>query len=235
LSLLHQLFHFAERNGWCTDNPCARVDRPQVEPTLDIRFLNEEEPKALLEAVDVAHEPLGHVDRAMFLTAAMTGLRQGELLALRWRDVDWRAERIRVRRNYVRGHWGTPKSRRGLRSVPLGTRVARELEQLRRRSVHDADEDLVFVCVADEDLVFGHPCTGDVLDHSQLTRRFKSALKAAGLREFRFNDLRHTFGTRMAGAGAPMRDLQEWMGHRSISTTYEPQKGGSGTVDDAFS
>jgi integrase len=230
LVLLHQLFHFAERNGWCTDNPCARVDRPQVEPTLDIRFLNEEEFKALLEAVDVAHEPLGHVDRAMFLTAAMTGLRQGELLALRWRDVDWRAERIRVRRNYVRGHWGTPKSRRGLRSVPLGTRVARELEQLRQRSVHDADEDLVF----------GHPCTGEVLDHSQLTRRFKSALRAAGLREFRFNDLRHTFGTRMAGEGAPMRDLQEWMGHRSISTTeiyadYEPQKGGSGTVDEAFS
>jgi integrase len=230
LVLLHQLFHFAERNGWCTDNPCTRVDRPQVEPTFDIRFLNAEEFKALLEAVDVAHEPLGHVDRAMFLTATMTGLRQGELLALRWQDVDWRAERIRVRRNYVRGYWGTPKSRRGLRSVPLGTRVARELEQLRQRSVHDADEDLVF----------GHPCTGEVLDHSQLTRRFKSALRAAGLREFRFNDLRHTFGTRMAGEGAPMRDLQEWMGHRSISTTeiyadYEPQKGGSDTVDDAFS
>jgi site-specific recombinase XerD len=68
LVLLHQLFHFAERNGWCTDNPCARVDRPQVEPTLDIRFLNEEEFEALLEAVDVAREPLGHVDRAMFLT-----------------------------------------------------------------------------------------------------------------------------------------------------------------------
>jgi integrase len=59
LVLLHQLFHFAERNGWCTDNPCARVDRPQVEPTLDIRFLSEEEFKALLEAVDVAREPPG--------------------------------------------------------------------------------------------------------------------------------------------------------------------------------
>jgi len=104
--------------------------------------------------------------------------------------------------------------------VPLGTRVARELEQLRQRSVHDADDDLVF----------GHPCTGEVLDHSQLTRRFKSALRAAGLREFRFNDLRHTFGTRMAGEGAPMRDLQEWMGHRSTkragaapSTTPSPE------------
>jgi hypothetical protein len=77
LVLLHQLFHFAERNGWCTDNPCARVDRPQVEPTLDIHFLNEEEFKALLEAVDVAHEPLGHVDRAMFLTAVRPACDRG--------------------------------------------------------------------------------------------------------------------------------------------------------------
>lgn len=77
LVLLHQLFHFAERNGWCADNPCTRVERPQVEPSLDIRFLDEAEFEALLEAIDVAREPLGHVDRAMFLTAAMTGMRQG--------------------------------------------------------------------------------------------------------------------------------------------------------------
>jgi integrase len=49
----------------------------------------------------------------------MTGMRQGELLALRWLDVDWRARRIRVRRNYVRGYVGTPESRSGERWVPL--------------------------------------------------------------------------------------------------------------------
>lgn len=228
--LLHQLFDFAERRGWCITNPCAWVDRPQVEPNLDVRFFDEREFRTLLEVVDVVHEPLGYVDRAIFMTAGMTGMRQGELLALRWRDVDWRAETIRVRRNFVRGHWGTPKSRQGFRSVPLGTQVARELGQLRQRSIHKTDDDLVFA----------HPCTGKVLDHSQLTRRFKATLRAAGLRDFRFHDLRHTFGTRMAGARAPMRDLQEWMGHSNIKTTelyagYEPHKGGSGTVDDAFS
>jgi hypothetical protein len=57
--LLHQLFDFAEHRGWCATNPCTRVDRPQVEPKLDIRFLVEGEFNALLEAVDVAHEPLG--------------------------------------------------------------------------------------------------------------------------------------------------------------------------------
>ena len=55
----------------------------------------------------------------------MTGLRKGELLALRWKDVDWGAGRIRIRQNYVRGEFGTPKSKRSTRSVPLADEVAR--------------------------------------------------------------------------------------------------------------
>ena len=54
----------------------------------------------------------------------MTGLRRGELLALRWCDVDWLAQRVRVRQNYVRGQFGTPKSKRSTRSVPLALEAA---------------------------------------------------------------------------------------------------------------
>ena len=70
------------------------------------------------------------IDRALYLTAAMTGLREGELVALRWRDVDWQAGRVRVRQNYVLGEFGTPKSRRSTRSVPLADVVAGELDRL---------------------------------------------------------------------------------------------------------
>jgi len=123
----------------------------------------------------------------------MTGLRQGELLALRWRDVDWSAQRIRVRRNYVRGHLLTPKSKRGSRSVPLASQVAAELKRHFERSLGQEDEDLVFV----------HPDTGKVLAHSSLVQRFKKALKAAGVREVRFND----FATPLA-PGWPPRGCQ---------------------------
>jgi integrase len=58
----------------------------------------------------------------------MTGLRQGELVALRWRDVDFPAMRLRVRQNFVLGEFGTPKSRRSTRSVPLADTVAGELD-----------------------------------------------------------------------------------------------------------
>jgi integrase len=150
------------------------------------------------------------IDRAMFLTAAMTGLRKGELIALRWRDVDWTASRIRVRQNYVRGAFGTPKSKRSTRSVPMVDEVGGELERLFKQSRGQADDDLVFA----------HPVTGEPLAKANVTRRMRAALKAAKLDTSHvFHDLRHTFGTRTAGEGVPMRTLQEWMGHRDIATT----------------
>jgi integrase len=174
-------------------------------------------------------DPLSEVERVLYLTAAMTGMRQGELLALRWMDVDWMAHRVRVRRNFVRGKFGTPKSKRSSRSIPLADEVARELELLFQRSSYQSDEDLVFA----------HPHTGKPMDRSQLLKRFKSALKRAGVREVRFHDLRHTFGTRMAAAGVPMRTLQEWMGHRDFKTTliyadYAPAANEAEVVNAAF-
>lgn len=82
---------------------------------------------------------------------------------------------------------------------------------------------------ADMDLVFASPITGEPLDNAALLRRFRVALKAAGVRRVRFHDLRHTFGTRMAASPeASMRKIQEWMGHRDYRTTliyadYEPR------------
>ena len=126
-------------------------------------------------------DPLDRVDRALYLAAAMTGMRQGELFALRWMDVDWLAHRVRVRRNYVHGRFGTPKSKRSSRSIPLADQVARELELLFQASSFQGDEDLVF----------GHPHTGRPLDRSRTLKRFKAALARAGVREIRFHDLRH--------------------------------------------
>lgn len=215
--LLHQVFAFGLRKGWCRENPCAQVELPRLEDSADIHFLDHDELEALLRGAPTEDDPFGPTDRTLYLVAAMTGLRQGELLALRWRDVDWPARKVRVRQNFVRGHWGTPKSRHGSRSVPMADRVGAELELHFQRSAYRDDDDLV-LC---------HPHTGQVLDHSALVRRFKKALRTAGLRSVRFNDLRHTFGTRMAASGVPLRRLQEWMGHRDSKTTqiyadYQP-------------
>ena len=62
LTLLFQIFAFGQRKGWCRENPCASVERPQVEQSADIRFLNPEEFEALLRAVDPKAKPFGHTD-----------------------------------------------------------------------------------------------------------------------------------------------------------------------------
>jgi integrase len=164
------------------------------------------------------------------MTAAMTGMRQGELVGLRWQDVDWTASKIRVRQSYVRGQFGSPKTRRSTRTIPMGDTLAAELERHFQRSAWQDDEDLVFA----------NPDTGKPLGRTKLVKRYKDALKRAGLRELRFHDLRHCFGTTLASSGVPMKALQEWLGHRDSRTTdrfadYAPGQREAELVDRAFS
>ena len=143
LNFAHGLFSFALKRGWVASNPVAAVDRPRAAgANPDIRYLDRGEVEALLRAVP--DDLLGPTDHALYLTATMTGLRQGELAALRWQDVDWVAGVVRVRRNYTRGRFGTPKTWRSSRAVPMADRVAAELERHFQRSRYQADDDLVF-------------------------------------------------------------------------------------------
>jgi integrase len=83
------------------------------------------------------------------------------------------------------------------------------------------------------------PDTGKPLDRSKLVRRFKQAIDRADVHRITFHELRHTFGTRMAAAGTPMRTLQHWMGHADSKTTqiyahYQPSDHEADAVDRAF-
>jgi integrase len=210
IASLSALCNFARspQRRWASSNPCEGVELPAVPPTTEVRFLSLEQVDALVE--HLPQSPFIEIDRVLFLVAALTGLRKGELVALRWRDVDLSVWRVRVRRNYTRGAFGVPKSRRSARAVPLADEAAKALKALHGRSNWKAEDDLVFA----------HPVTGGVLAKSNISRRMRIALKAAGLDEgHRFHDLRHTFGTRAAAAGVPMRTLQEWMGHADHTTT----------------
>lgn len=230
---LSAVLNFAVRSKWLAHNPCAGVLLPPKSDHDDIRFLDPDEVRLLVNAA-VAGE-YEAIDRALYLTAAMTGLRQGELIALRWRDVDWRAARIRVRQNFVLGEFGTPKSRRSTRSVPMADEVAGEMDRLAQALRQRADRE-----PGPDELVFADPHTGEPLQRAAILRRYKRSLKAAGLDPTRrFHDLRHTFGTRMAAVGVPMRTLQDWMGHRDIQTTliyadYSPSAHEAVWINDGF-
>jgi integrase len=229
VNTMHSVFELALRKGWCQINPVKLADRPTVKKTeTRIQFLEQPELEKLLDA-PYPDDAFGRIEPTLYLTAAMTGLRQGELLGLRWRDVDFDARKIRVVSPFVRGEFGDPKSSGSGRSVPMAERVADALRELRERCYYSRDRDLVFC----------HPETGKPLDRSKLVRRFKQALIRAEVHRITFHELRHTFGTRMAAAGTPMRTLQYWMGHADSKTTqiyahYQPSDQEADAVDRAF-
>lgn len=220
LAMMHGIFGRARKVWGLKLNPVDDVEKPPLTRSGDIEVFSPEEVWALVRSA------ASEQDSAIFLTAAFTGLRRGELVALHWRDVDFAGSVIRVRASYHEGILSTPKSGK-VRSVPMAPSVATALATLTRRGESVADDDLVFVGEA-----------GGYVDASALRRRYDAAIKRAGLRRLRFHDLRHTFGTRMI-AKADIRRVQEWMGHADIQTTmkylhYAPRAEDARLVAEAF-
>jgi integrase len=202
VTVLHGIFERARKVYGLPANPVASVERlrDRFDP-MRFSFYTPEEVMALVRAAG------SEQDGAIYLTAAFTGLRRGELVALRWREVDFARQTLRVAASYANGELTVPKSGKG-RSVPLAPPVAEALARLGQRERWTAPDDLVFAGAG-----------GTYLDASALRRRYVAAQKAAGLRPLRFHDLRHTFGTLAVEHVTSLVELQAWMGHADIKTT----------------
>lgn len=146
-------------------------------------------------------------DAELVRVAAYAGLRRGELLALRWRDVDFAGSALTIARAMSAGVESSTKSGR-VRRVPLADQAAAALERTSRRERFTSPDDLVFC----ND--YGRP-----LDASALRRRYRRAQESAGVRPLRFHDLRHTFGSLLAMRGVDVVTIQKAMGHSALATT----------------
>lgn len=221
LNLLHEVFVFAEKHGRVTRNPVAGVDRPR-EPRRRWKILSPAEIARVERAFDqLAAEAASEPERAwraqarvVFVLLVGAGLRRGELLGLRWRDValaDPDGPRIRVRETVVRGRQETPKSEAGERTIAIGPRLAEELFQHRARTAYASDADRVFC----------HPEKGSVLDHKRYARSLELALELAGVegRMRPFHDSRHTAITNDAAAGNSPLAVMKRAGHSDFKTT----------------
>jgi integrase len=169
---LHGILGRAKKLYRLPSNAAAEVEKFPQRQAGDIDVFSPEEVWALVRTAE------SEQDGAIYLTAAFTGLRMGELLALRWRDVDFPGQTVRVRASYYLGQLTTPKSGK-VRAVPLAPEVATALAQLGQREDWVGDDDLVFAGL-----------TGGYQDGSALRRRCKLALAEASLRPLRFHDLR---------------------------------------------
>jgi integrase len=139
--------------------------------------------------------------------AAYSGLRQGELLELRWADIDWHGSALTISRARSANTITSPKSRK-VRRVPMADPAARALERLSRRDDFTSPDELVLV-----------NAFGRAIDGSALRKRFQRAATAVGLRKLTWHHLRHTFGSQLVATGIDLVTVQDALGHAQLSTT----------------
>jgi integrase len=170
---------------------------PKVKvPEARFDHYSQEEGDALLAAARNDEE------RLLLLFALHTGARAGELLALEWGDIDWRSRKLIFRRSATRGIVGPTKSGRE-RKVPMTATLEAALRK--HRHLRGA-------------LVFCNP-DGSAMTLWQLHERLEVTCKRAGLRKVRWHDLRHSFASQLVTLGIPIRQVQEWLGHATITMT----------------
>jgi integrase len=186
---LTNLLRWAVERGYITAVP--KIEMLPKDALVEVDYLEKEQLDAELEKVKGTE--LG----AMILFAAHTGLRAGELLALRWSDADIKGRRLTVRHNTYRGEDRPPKGKRE-RTLPLSKTAADALK------AHKHLRGKLVFCELD----------GAPIPYSTALWRLQAKTSIAG-----WHVLRHTFATRLVTAGVPLKAIQEWLGHASIKTT----------------
>lgn len=202
----------AVRGELITRNPAEAVDPPQVKRD-EIRPLSAEQVRKLLRATE------GDRLEAVYTFAVHTGMRPGELVALRWDDLDLEAGTVQVKRARSAGRIDKPKTPKSRRRIDLSPSAREALRAHRKRQLEERMERAGLW--EDHGLVFPSN-VGTPLDQRNLTRAFKAAVKRAGLPEtFRLYDLRHTCATLLLSRNVHPKYVQELLGHASIALTLD--------------
>jgi integrase len=210
---LHKALKQAVMDGLIPRNVTDAVKAPQV-LRREVKPLTATQVRALLSAA--SGDPL----EALYVVAVHTGLRQGELLGLKWSDVNLETSTLSVQRSLdTDGTFNPPKRNKSRRTVKLTSQAA---EVLKSHKVVQNEERLRLGSFwVDHDLIFpnrvGKPMDADNLYH----RGFKPLLEKAGLSNFTFHSLRHTCATLLLSKNVNSKIVQEMLGHATISQTMD--------------
>lgn len=197
LGVLSSMLETAVEWGYLAANPCRRVRRLKLAPREDNFYDAQQTEVFLAKAKEI--EPNYH---PLFLVGFKTGMRLGEILGLRWGDLDFVNNRIHLRQSYHRGHTGTPKSGKP-RLLPMTPSVVAAL-----KGIKHLKGELVF-CRPD-----GQHLNRDILKHP-----WGRIMFAAGLPTIRIHDMRHSFASQLVMAGVPLKAVSELLGHSETRIT----------------
>src|SRR5918995_1243098 len=216
--VLHKALAQAFKWNLIPRSPADSVKAPTPTPK-EMQPLSASEARKLLEAAQ------GDKLEALYVLAVHTGMRRGELLGLKWPDVDWENATVRVRRTLTRTDngrrfdLGEPKTKKSRRTVRL---TLRAVEALRSHRARQAEEKLgAGAFYHDQDLVFAGEGGGLINPSNLRQRSFKPLLKRAVLPQITFNDLRHTCASLLFQRNVHPKLVQELLGHASIAITLD--------------
>lgn len=205
LVTLGQIMAYAVRHKYLDHNPVRDAERPRGQGIIKekkIKILTPDEIKAFLYAVT------NQKYRALFRLAIMSGARQGELLGLKWSDIDWEASQIRIERTFNNQSWYDVKTAASKRRIDLGPGMMAELKKWK------------IACMPSRlNLIFPNE-SGQPINHTNMRYRyFKPALKKSGVRKIRFHDLRHTYASLLIEQGENIKYIQSQLGHSTPTVT----------------
>lgn len=213
----HRIIHKALKQAYkwqmVGQNVADAVETPKKNPT-EIEYMKKHQVHHFINAIK------GNYDYPVILAAIYTGMRQGELLGLRWQDVDLEAGIIYIQQQaqYLpdKGFYFKEPKQNSKRRIPIPLPLNSALRQVKK------EQERYKKIYGEEykklDLVFCAP-DGGQQEGTALTKRFQALLEEHGLPKMRFHSLRHTFATMCRGAGMSIEDIQDLLGHADISTT----------------
>ena len=186
-------------------NPMRKIKKLKSDRK-EAHFLNVEECQKLL---DVAENNYSYY-YPIILLSIITGMRQGEVLALTWNDIDFKNNIIKINKTYSHGKISTPKTQSSIRTIIIPDNLAKVLK-----------EQWLKVPKTELNLVFPSP-TGNYLDCRNLVNRvLKPCLKEAGVKDITWHQLRHSCITALAENKIPIKSIQKQAGHSSELTTLK--------------
>lgn len=213
----------AQKEQLIINNPCLAVTLPKIKNKNEVMTFTLEEQKLFLNELE------GNRDKCIFSLALGSGLRLGELLGLKWNDIDFESREIKVSRSIKRVKCfdensttktkiieQLPKTKYSERTIPLPKVIINELK--RHKNIIAKERLKAGEIYIDNDLVFPNEM-GGYIDARNLSKRYKRVLRKANIPYRKFHALRHTYATRLFENGVSLKVVQVLLGHSSMEIT----------------
>ena len=225
---LNQIMKYAVRHKMIDFNPVRDAERPKstgkIEQSSEIEILTPEQIRALLEA-----EP-DQKYKLIFLTAILTGMRQGEILGLKWSDIDFTNKQINVKRTYNHDRFFEPKTKQSIRKVDMSPLLVKELAQWKLQGAitqQDQSTEAKLEATPEanpeenefKDLIFKSAAGTPISCYNMVRRHYVPALKKAEVPYIKFHALRHTYASLLIDQKENIKYIQNQLGHSTPNIT----------------